>query len=60
VIRSLQSSGITCIYGSKPVTTDHPAFKEAETEVRGAAWQKLMSINGTCTSDDSMWAFWAT
>ncbi|QJX47891.1 fumarate reductase/succinate dehydrogenase flavoprotein subunit [Hymenobacter taeanensis] len=35
----------------KPVTTDHPAFKEAEAEVR-ARVQKLMSINGTRTPDD--------
>ncbi|SNC66820.1 succinate dehydrogenase subunit A [Hymenobacter gelipurpurascens] len=35
----------------KPVTTDHPAFKEAEAEVH-ARVQKLMSINGTRTPDD--------
>ncbi|WP_139923653.1 fumarate reductase/succinate dehydrogenase flavoprotein subunit [Hymenobacter sp. DG01] len=35
----------------KPVTTEHPAFKEAEAEVR-ARVQKLMSINGTRTPDD--------
>ncbi len=35
----------------KPVTTDHPAFKEAEAEVR-ARVQKLMSINGTRTPDE--------
>lgn len=32
----------------KPVTTEHPAFKEAEAEVQ-ARVQKLMSINGTRT-----------
>jgi succinate dehydrogenase / fumarate reductase flavoprotein subunit len=35
----------------KPVTTDHPAFKEAEANVR-AQIQKLLSINGTRTPDD--------
>ncbi|MCC3158163.1 fumarate reductase/succinate dehydrogenase flavoprotein subunit [Hymenobacter sp. 15J16-1T3B] len=35
----------------KPVTTEHPAFKEAEANVR-AQIQKLMSINGTRTPDD--------
>ncbi|WP_426490919.1 fumarate reductase/succinate dehydrogenase flavoprotein subunit [Hymenobacter sp. 102] len=35
----------------KPVTTEHPAFKEAEADVR-ARVQKLMSINGTRTPDD--------
>ncbi|WBA42264.1 fumarate reductase/succinate dehydrogenase flavoprotein subunit [Hymenobacter canadensis] len=35
----------------KPVTTEHPAFKEAEAEVRGRV-QKMMSINGTRTPDD--------
>ena len=33
------------------VTTDHPAFKEAETNVR-ATIQKLLSINGTKTVDE--------
>ncbi|RAK66110.1 fumarate reductase/succinate dehydrogenase flavoprotein subunit [Hymenobacter edaphi] len=35
----------------KPVTTEHPAFKEAEANVRTQI-QKLMSINGTRTPDD--------
>ncbi|GGG34993.1 fumarate reductase/succinate dehydrogenase flavoprotein subunit [Hymenobacter glacieicola] len=35
----------------KPVTTDHPAFKEAEAEVN-ARVKKLMSINGTRTPAD--------
>ncbi|GAB3226711.1 fumarate reductase/succinate dehydrogenase flavoprotein subunit [Hymenobacter seoulensis] len=35
----------------KPVTTEHPAFKEAEAEVN-ARVQKLLSINGTRTPDD--------
>ncbi|MBX0290542.1 fumarate reductase/succinate dehydrogenase flavoprotein subunit [Hymenobacter sp. HSC-4F20] len=35
----------------KPVTTEHPAFKQAEAEVR-ARVQQLMSINGTRTPDD--------
>jgi succinate dehydrogenase / fumarate reductase flavoprotein subunit len=35
----------------KPVTTEHPAFQQAEAEVR-ARVQKLMSINGTRTPDD--------
>ncbi|TGD82641.1 fumarate reductase/succinate dehydrogenase flavoprotein subunit [Hymenobacter wooponensis] len=35
----------------KPVTTEHPAFKEAEAEVH-ARVQKLMSINGTRTPAD--------
>lgn len=35
----------------KPVTTEHPAFQEAEAEVR-ARVQKMMSINGTRTPDD--------
>lgn len=35
----------------KPVTTEHPAFKQAEDDVRGRV-QKLMSINGTRTPDD--------
>ncbi|OON67266.1 fumarate reductase/succinate dehydrogenase flavoprotein subunit [Hymenobacter sp. CRA2] len=35
----------------KPVTTEHPAFNEAEANVR-AQIQKLLSINGTRTPDD--------
>ncbi|WP_400191680.1 fumarate reductase/succinate dehydrogenase flavoprotein subunit [Hymenobacter sp. B81] len=35
----------------KPVTTDHPAFQEAEAGVRERLG-KLMSINGTRTPDD--------
>ncbi|GAB2954113.1 fumarate reductase/succinate dehydrogenase flavoprotein subunit [Hymenobacter coalescens] len=35
----------------KPVTTDHPAFQEAETKVRTQI-QKFLSINGTRTPDD--------
>jgi succinate dehydrogenase / fumarate reductase flavoprotein subunit len=34
-----------------PVTTQHPAFAEAEAEVR-ARIQKLLTINGTRTPDD--------
>ncbi|TYZ07651.1 fumarate reductase/succinate dehydrogenase flavoprotein subunit [Hymenobacter lutimineralis] len=35
----------------KPVTTQHPAFQEAEAAVRTRI-EKLMSINGTRTPDD--------
>ncbi|RYU79608.1 fumarate reductase/succinate dehydrogenase flavoprotein subunit [Hymenobacter persicinus] len=35
----------------KPVTTENPAFAQAEADVRGRV-QKLMSINGTRTPDD--------
>ncbi|SHK85399.1 fumarate reductase/succinate dehydrogenase flavoprotein subunit [Hymenobacter psychrotolerans] len=35
----------------KPVDINHPAFKEAEAEVRGRI-NKMMSINGTRTPDD--------
>ena len=35
----------------KPVTTEHPAFQQAQADVE-ARVQKLMSINGTRTPDD--------
>ncbi|RTQ45409.1 fumarate reductase/succinate dehydrogenase flavoprotein subunit [Hymenobacter gummosus] len=35
----------------QPITLDHPAFVEAENQVRGRI-QKLLSINGTRTPDD--------
>lgn len=36
---------------TKPIATDHPAFEEAENNVRGTI-EKLLSVKGTKTVDD--------